>query len=70
MQGDEALLYDPAPSDEQRERVLRATAACPVQAIVLDRGAAAPRGGADEGFMRTGRIVIVGASLAGVRAHP
>jgi len=36
MRGDEALLYDPDPSDELRERVLRAAAACPVQAIVLD----------------------------------
>jgi NADPH-dependent 2,4-dienoyl-CoA reductase/sulfur reductase-like enzyme/ferredoxin len=79
MHGDgEALLYDPDPSDELRERVLRATAACPVQAIVLDRGpaekgaaaaaAAARRGGVDEEFLRTGRIVIVGASLAGARA--
>jgi NADPH-dependent 2,4-dienoyl-CoA reductase/sulfur reductase-like enzyme/ferredoxin len=77
MQGDgEALLYDPDPSEEQRERVLRAAAACPVQAIVLDRGPAengdratvARRGGADEEFLRTGRIVIVGASLAGARA--
>ena len=77
MQGDgEALLYDPDPSDEQRERVLRAAAACPVQAIVLDRGpaengdraAAARRGGVDEELLRTGRIVIVGASLAGARA--
>src|SRR4051794_4723580 len=75
----EALLYDPEPSDEQRERVLRAAAACPVQAIVLDRGpvedggqraaaAAARRGDMDEEFLRTGRIVIVGASLAGTRA--
>src|SRR4051794_1950273 len=77
--GGEALLYDPEPSDEQRERVLRAAAACPVQAIVLDRGpvedggqqaaaAAARRGDMDEEFLRTGRIVIVGASLAGTRA--
>jgi NADPH-dependent 2,4-dienoyl-CoA reductase/sulfur reductase-like enzyme/ferredoxin len=75
MHGDEALLYDPDPSDEQRERILRAAAACPVQAIVLDRGPvgngsteAAPRSGVDESFRRTGRIVIVGASLAGLRA--
>src|SRR4051794_18460520 len=80
MHGDgEALLYDPEPSDELRERVLRAAAACPVQAIVLDRGpvedggqraaaAAARRGDMDEEFLRTGRIVIVGASLAGTRA--
>ncbi|GAA1630738.1 FAD-dependent oxidoreductase [Georgenia ruanii] len=80
MHGDgEALLYDPDPSDELRERVLRAAAACPVQAIVLDRGpaengarraaaAAARRGDMDEAFLKTGRIVIVGASLAGARA--
>src|SRR3954463_6586027 len=37
MHGDgEALLYDPEPSDELRERVLRAAAACPGQALVLD----------------------------------
>jgi 3-phenylpropionate/trans-cinnamate dioxygenase ferredoxin reductase component len=79
MHGDgEALLYDPDPSDELRERVRRAAAACPVQAIVLDRGAAengqraaaaaARHGSADEEFLRNGRIVIVGASLAGARA--
>jgi NADPH-dependent 2,4-dienoyl-CoA reductase/sulfur reductase-like enzyme/ferredoxin len=84
MHGDEALLYDPDPSDEQRERVLRAAAACPVQALVLDRvgsrnggpkadtarRAEAPESGkrADDGFLRSGRIVIVGASLAGLRA--
>ncbi|GAA1224992.1 FAD-dependent oxidoreductase [Pseudonocardia alaniniphila] len=84
MHGDEALLYDPDPdpSDEQRERVLRAAAACPVQAIVLDRvssrnaarqadavrRAAAARSGSDQGFLSNGRIVVVGASLAGLRA--
>ncbi|GAA1265106.1 hypothetical protein GCM10009609_30380 [Pseudonocardia aurantiaca] len=82
MHGDEALLYDPDPSAEQRERVLRAVAACPVQALVLDRvggsngfrEAATTRrdeargSGSGDGFLRTGRIVIVGASLAGLRA--
>jgi ferredoxin len=82
IRGDEALLYDPDPSDELRERVLRAAAACPVQAIVLDwvgsrngarradaaGQAEARRSGADDGFLRNGRIVIVGASLAGLRA--
>jgi NADPH-dependent 2,4-dienoyl-CoA reductase/sulfur reductase-like enzyme/ferredoxin len=82
MHGDEALLYDPDPSAEQRERVLRAVAACPVQALVLDR-VGGPNGsreaatarwdeargsGSGDGFMLTGRIVIVGASLAGLRA--
>ena len=37
LQGEEALRYDPNPDDAQRLRVLRAAAACPVQAIVLDR---------------------------------
>ncbi len=80
MHGDEALLYDPDPSAEQREQVLRAAAACPVQALVLDR-VGGPNGsreaattrrdeargsGSGDGFLRTGRIVIVGASLAGL----
>ncbi|MBL1105005.1 ferredoxin [Streptomyces sp. 5-8] len=37
MHGEEALMYDPAPDDDQRDRVLRAAAACPVQAILVDR---------------------------------
>ncbi|GGN07855.1 ferredoxin [Streptomyces fuscichromogenes] len=37
MHGEEALMYDPEPDDAQRERVLRAAAACPVQAILVDR---------------------------------
>jgi NADPH-dependent 2,4-dienoyl-CoA reductase/sulfur reductase-like enzyme/ferredoxin len=76
MTGAEALAYDPDPSDAQREHVLRAAAACPVQALNVDRVDApdpdrepgpypAPDG---DGFKRTGRVVIVGASLAGMRA--
>jgi NADPH-dependent 2,4-dienoyl-CoA reductase/sulfur reductase-like enzyme/ferredoxin len=80
MKGDEALLYDSAPDDAQREKVVRAAEACPVQAIVVDRAdgrrprqAPAPvtdvtGGSPEEAFKRTGRIVIVGASLAGLRA--
>ena len=87
MHGDEALMDDREPSEAQRERVLRAAAACPVQAIRVDRidtrdaaamvpasaAATAPsqpglRAGALEAFRRTGRVVIVGASLAGLRA--
>ena len=79
MRGDEALLYDPDPDDAERDKVVRAAAACPVQAILLDpgdnrrrqsdaRGPATDSGHAGEAFKRTGRIVIVGASLAGPRA--
>jgi NADPH-dependent 2,4-dienoyl-CoA reductase/sulfur reductase-like enzyme/ferredoxin len=104
MRGDEALMYDPEPGEAQRERVLRAAAACPVQAIRADRiddgdagdapaAATVPASGAAtalpqpipgqrgaestaprlrhaaiEALRRTGRIVIVGASLAGLAA--
>jgi ferredoxin len=34
--GEEALMYDPAPDASQREQVLRAAAACPVQAVLVD----------------------------------
>jgi ferredoxin len=36
LHGHEALFYDPEPAPEQRERVVRAAAACPVQAIVVE----------------------------------
>ncbi|MFI7352636.1 ferredoxin [Streptomyces avidinii] len=36
MHGDESLLYNPNADPEQREDVLRAVAACPVQAILLE----------------------------------
>jgi NADPH-dependent 2,4-dienoyl-CoA reductase/sulfur reductase-like enzyme len=90
MRGDEVLMYEAEPDDAERERVVRAEAACPVQAIRADgfakadtdlpRPAAATaavpaqrtsRSGiaaAVESFRRSGRIVIVGASLAGLRA--
>jgi NADPH-dependent 2,4-dienoyl-CoA reductase/sulfur reductase-like enzyme/ferredoxin len=78
MRGDEALLYDPDPDDAERERVVRAAAACPVQAIALEEqiarhrepgaGAHVAGSGSEEAFKRNGRIVIVGASLAGLRA--
>jgi NADPH-dependent 2,4-dienoyl-CoA reductase/sulfur reductase-like enzyme/ferredoxin len=82
----DSLQYDPSPDDGQREQVLRAAAACPVQAIhVAESGtlkraqrhvrsrpaarkAAAPGDGGTAAFKRTGRVVIVGASLAGVAA--
>jgi len=84
MQGDEALAYDPEPDDAQRRRVLRAAASCPVQAIRLDdadgqpagtdgadgqhKAAGAPAATQDGSFRTGGRIVIVGASLAGLQA--
>jgi ferredoxin len=90
MRGSEALMDNPEPDDAQRERVMRAAAACPVQAIRVDHlgdkdepaiptepaFAAVPAqrtapGLLDAGlkaFRRTGRIVIVGGSLAGLAA--
>ncbi len=85
MQGESALMYDSEPDDALREHVLRAAAACPVQAIHIggmgilqavqkgtaqERTSAAPvrRTTAAAAFMHGGRIVIVGASLAGARA--
>lgn len=38
LHGEEALWYDPAPDASQCEQVLRAAAACPVQAIVVQWG--------------------------------
>ncbi|KZS70717.1 ferredoxin [Mycobacterium kansasii] len=37
LAGEEALVYHPNPDDAQRQQVLRAVAACPVQAIRMDR---------------------------------
>ncbi|WP_426504363.1 ferredoxin [Dactylosporangium sp. McL0621] len=37
LSGVETLTYEPNPDDAQRLRVQRAAAACPVQAIVVDR---------------------------------
>ena len=37
MRGREVLMDDPEPAEDQHERVLRAAAACPVQAIRVDR---------------------------------
>jgi ferredoxin len=36
LSGEEALMYNPNPDDVHRQRVLRAAASCPVQAILLD----------------------------------
>lgn len=36
MHGEESLVYNPHAPEEQRERLARAAAACPVQAITAD----------------------------------
>jgi ferredoxin len=36
LNGEEALMYGPNPNDATRLRILRAAAACPVQAIVVE----------------------------------
>ena len=36
--GEEALMYDPGPDEAQRERIMRAAAACPVRAIFTEPG--------------------------------
>lgn len=41
LHGEEALWYDPSLDAAQREHVLRAAAACPVQAIEVERPAPA-----------------------------
>ncbi|WP_245674645.1 FAD-dependent oxidoreductase [Herbidospora cretacea] len=61
---EEVLLYDLEPAADQREHLLRAAAACPVQAIHLD--SVAPTEPGESTY--TGKIVIVGGSLAGARA--
>ncbi|WP_436758109.1 ferredoxin [Streptosporangium sp. V21-05] len=37
MRGEEALVFHSSPDEAQRDQVLRAAAACPVQAILVDR---------------------------------
>lgn len=36
IHGEEALMYNPIAPEHERQRVRRAVAACPVQAILLD----------------------------------
>jgi ferredoxin len=45
LHGEEALWFDPAPDEAQREHVLRAAASCPVQAIVVELPVAEGGGG-------------------------
>jgi ferredoxin len=37
LHGEEVLMYDPGPGEAQRAAVQRAAAACPVQAILVER---------------------------------
>jgi ferredoxin len=37
LSGEETLTYHPNPEDTQRQPVLRAAAACPVQAIIVEK---------------------------------
>ncbi|RLV10325.1 ferredoxin [Streptomyces griseocarneus] len=39
LHGEESLLYTPSVPDDQRERVVQAATACPVQAILLGEAA-------------------------------
>ena len=48
LHGEEALWYDPEPDASQREHILRAAAACPVQAITVAWSEAANRRSAEE----------------------
>jgi ferredoxin len=48
LHGEEALWYDPAPDEAQCEQVLRAAAACPVQAITVQWAGAVNRKKAEE----------------------
>lgn len=49
LSGPEGLMYDPGPDDEARDRILRAAAACPVQAISVELPAAAAGTGDSHG---------------------
>ena len=89
----DTLHYNPSPNEAEREQVLRAAAACPVQAIHVSesgtmnpplrrlrpplrslppkappRRTQVPRDGGPAAFRRGGRVVVVGASLAGLAA--
>ncbi|WP_071253547.1 FAD-dependent oxidoreductase [Frigoribacterium sp. MCBA15_019] len=70
FEGEEALVYDPDPSEEFRARIEQSAAACPVQAIRLDgeHRRPAPEASAPTALTATDRVVVVGASLAGLTA--
>ena len=70
FEGEEALVYDPEPSEELRARVEQSAAACPVQAIRLDgeRRRPTPSTSAPSALTAADHVVVVGASLAGLTA--
>ncbi len=76
IHGEESLEYQVAPEGSLRGQVERAAAACPVQAITVGRdehdlarvAQRTPTSRAAPGGDRAERIVIVGASLAGLTA--
>ena len=41
LTGEEALMYEPEPDAADHEGVLRAAAACPVRAVLVDESSAA-----------------------------
>ncbi|MFI2645407.1 ferredoxin [Streptomyces sp. NPDC018610] len=49
MHGEESLVYDPLADDAHREKVARALAACPVQAITADGPDGVPGGSGSAG---------------------
>ena len=52
LSGPEGLMYDPGPDDGRRAAILRAAAACPVQAISVEQpqpAAAGPAAAASAG---------------------
>jgi ferredoxin len=60
MHGEEALMYTPHADDAQREHVVRAAAACPVQAILVDQEADQRADRADEPAVARGADAHVG----------
>lgn len=63
LHGEEGVLYATAVPDDQAERVRQAAAACPVQTIPLrEEVSSVP------GDLKDGRTVVIGVSLAGLRA--
>ncbi|ROQ31038.1 NADPH-dependent 2,4-dienoyl-CoA reductase/sulfur reductase-like enzyme [Frondihabitans sp. PhB188] len=70
FEGDEALVYDPDPAEQLRARVTQSAAACPVQAIRIDgeRRRSVTKAVRPSALTETDRVVVVGASLAGVTA--